>query len=204
VTRAEFEQAVERHNRGLVRFAARLFPGGRVAPEDIIQDAAERVTAAGAYLKYQAEPDATRAPAWLRKAVELSGLALVKRGDRRARLGRQAAREQVTRDNLMVAKQGGNQETGVPPVFELGDARRDSWAYVDAEIEAEDLLARHAALNVALAELPADVSQALLDVYGRGMTWAKAAAEQGYVGNLDAFRRRGTRALLRLRQRLRP
>jgi DNA-directed RNA polymerase specialized sigma24 family protein len=57
------------------------------------------------------------------------------------------------------------------------------------------------ALLAALAELPDDTRQALLLVYGHGASWAKAAAEVGYAGKLDAFRRRGARAMARLRTR---
>jgi len=63
-------------------------------------------------------------------------------------------------------------------------------------------LAQHVALDAALAELPADMAKAVMDRYGRGLTWAKAAAEQGYIGNVAAFKRRGTRAMARLRARV--
>lgn len=202
MTPAEFEQEVERHRTGLVRFARHLFPGARVAPADIVHDALERVIAKGAYLKYQAEPEAVKAPAWLRRAVELTGLALVKRAGRRARLRSQTAQERVALDDLTVAAQGGDWQAGEPATYELGTSARRT--YLDELIAAEEGDERQELVDAALAELPAEVAQGLLLVYGEDLTWAEAAVKVGYEGTVAAFKRRGLRAMDRLTTAFRP
>jgi DNA-directed RNA polymerase specialized sigma24 family protein len=196
----EFDQTIERHRAGLVRFAGSVFPNARVAPEDIVEYALERVIATGAYLKYEFEPDAVRAPSWILTTVKNSGLALVARANCRSRLGRQAAEERVLTDDLTMAIDGGDEEAGEPASAELDTSQRHD--FLDSMVDLEDDIARHAAFTAALDTLPGTMARALMDVYGRELSWAEAAAAQGYTGNVAAFKRRGLRALARLRERL--
>src|SRR5690348_8134666 len=90
VNRDQFELTVERHLRGLVRFAAWSFPAEHADPQDVVADALLRVVADGAYLKYEFEPGAAprRAPVWLRQAIYNSGLAMITKDRRQRRLAR--------------------------------------------------------------------------------------------------------------------
>ena len=83
---------------------------------------------------------------------------------------------------------------------ELGTSTRHN--ILTEMVDAEDAIARATAMQDAMSELPGTMARALMDVYGREMSWAEAAAAQGYTGNVAAFKRRGLRAMARLRERL--
>jgi len=176
-----------------VKFARWHFTVDAHTAADIVQKTLERVIEKGAYLKYQVDEDrGARAPRWLLKAVQFTGLA-----DRRAerRLGkrdRRAARESLTANGLKVdVAKGADHEAGERAELEVGDARRDGWAVVD------DMIADEEPVVDPLAPLPDDLREILLDVYGRDMTWADAAKRAGEP--VERLKKRAQRAIAKLR-----
>ncbi len=81
MNRPEFDLTVTLHARAMTRFAGYL--GAHGEPEDIVHAAGERLLAAEAFTEYTFEPDATRIPAWLRRALQFTILAARERWRRR-------------------------------------------------------------------------------------------------------------------------
>jgi DNA-directed RNA polymerase specialized sigma24 family protein len=180
----EFGRTVEEHRRGLVRFVRHIFPAWRDAA-DLVQDAVARVTADGAYLKYEFEAGTRRAPIWLRQAVHHSGLAAVAKYARRRRLGREAFYLWKVENNIteVIVRPDGDQEPG-----ERGLAV-DGPNALDVLVQEEEDRERAAMM----ATLPADVREVLL-ARSEGAPWPSEAMRKRTEGALRPVR--AARALL--------
>jgi RNA polymerase sigma factor (sigma-70 family) len=191
VTIDQFSSLIAQHQRGLVRFARWRFSCDGARASDIVQVTLQRVIEKGVYLKYQAEEDlGPRAPRWLRKAVENTGRHLERRDGNRARLDRTAARESLAERGLKVdVAKGADHEAGTRTQLEVGDTVRDSWAIVDKMIEDER--------PIRTVDVPAEIYEPMLDVYGHGLTWEQAAAKAGIP--VERLKKRAQRAIAKLR-----
>jgi DNA-directed RNA polymerase specialized sigma24 family protein len=198
----EFSLTVERHHHALVRFAYYL--GGT---PDAVSETVARLQEAKVFEKYQHEPEATRIPAWLRRAVEFTVRGAREREQRRERLLRVAVAEGLAVDNLQMPSQGGvsNAEAdgfGDEAQLDVGltlhgvqvlEREHEHRAYLDALSAA-----LQAELESGRVE-PAVVTGLRLVVAG-GKTWKEAGAEAGMSS--EGLRKRVTRALPVLRGRV--
>src|SRR5262245_50265819 len=92
---AEFEATIASHRPSLTRFAGHLF--GQDAP-DVVQAALANVVKQRANDAFPYEPEAERAPVWLRRAVRWAGLAMRRQRGRSRRREGQVGQAQLVQE----------------------------------------------------------------------------------------------------------
>jgi RNA polymerase sigma factor (sigma-70 family) len=200
VSREQFDQMTARQRSALVRFARHL---GAQEPADLVHDTIVRLVDAGAYERYAFEPDATRIPTWMRKALKFTIWAGWAKTGRRARLLREDLDEREHVREAFVAVSGGDgteggfqadgeRELSVPQVEGLGRLVRE-----EEELERDAL---REALAAELARIELATATGMRLVLGDGQTWQQAGEATGVPA--EALRKRVARAIPAIREHL--